>query len=428
MVLKDSCNQLIIDLNDDQAEFLSLIDKVSAFDREHLQGSFTKLEAKFEQLEQEFTRIARSITQDQHSTCTNFLTEVRNKITPLKKEIKTCLRTPGSVSATTENTFSTISNDFIRSFKTDKDFEPEKLNHQSSHTTYIQWRKDMIGYFTHNQLYKKPIPTQRRYLRKYLDTYLKNTLDGEANEAENFPLGPPLTSQQQESLASGGEYPVPIFPAAKNCLIGVLDSHFNLKEPKMMRLHNYNNIPHQYENESFYEAWTRIYNSYQNSGIASVTEEERLKAKCIAMTRNKQLQLKLLEQDDTATLDHLLNIGKNWQSASTCVSQLQTQQTAIAAKTSGYKRHNSKQRQSIFEFINSMKQKGLCFRCNSEDCKTSSGCIGLKTKCQSCNKFGHITSLCQSPGSRDGPPQKMAKQDPNQKSVFERLGGKDETQ
>ena len=92
MVLKDSCNQLIIDLNDDQAEFLSLIDKVSAFDREHLQGSFTKLEAKFEQLEQEFTRIARSITQDQHSTCTNFLTEVRNKITPLKKEIKTCCK------------------------------------------------------------------------------------------------------------------------------------------------------------------------------------------------------------------------------------------------------------------------------------------------------------------------------------------------
>ena len=181
------------------------------------------------------------------------------------------------------------------------------------------------------------------YLEKLLDTVLRDTLDGQAPDTEAITMGPTLSADQLASVTSGNGYPTPEFPAPVTCLIGIIDNHFNMKEPKMMRLHNFQKLvmEGQSEREKWYPAWSRIFKAYQTSGISSMTEEERLKAYLISITRNKDLKQKLLVQKDSKSLQDLIDIGKNWQNATTLAPKFETPQVASAARMSSYKRERS---------------------------------------------------------------------------------------
>ena len=411
--IKDDCNTLISSTHDENSEFIELAEAASSFDKEDLKNSLIKLEQRFEDLKNEYSNIATELTKPQNKTCEGFIDEVRNNLTLLKKDIKTSLRSSTQTTASQSNSEPSSKD----SNKTNKDFMPEKLRYNDLYSTYIQWRKDYFGYYSQNKFYNRPLSTQRRYLEKLLDSVLRDTLDGQANSSETFPMGPSLSTDQLTTLASGGEYPLPIFPAAPTSLIGILDCHFNAKEPKMIRMHNFQklNMAGQSEREGWFEAWSRIHKAYQTSGIASMTEEERLKAYLILMTRDKELKQKLLLQKDSVSLQELIDIGKNWQAATSLASNLESSKQAVAAKTSSFKAQETYKQKNMWLFQDLMKKSGRCWRCNSVDCKTNSNCRAIGKICPKCGKYNHFASVCQ---------EDTTKADYNPTSVFskKRLG------
>ena len=422
MFIKDNCNALISSLDQENSEFIQLAENASEFDKEDLKNSLIELQQEFKNLKIEFSTIAKTISKEQSQECEKFITEIGEKLTPLKKDVKDSLRSISNHrSPTTSSSFDSTSVPITnRSDKTNKDFMPDKLHHYDNYSTYIQWRKSWFGHSNQNKFYNRPISTQRMHLEKLLDTVLRDTIDGQAPDLETFPMVPTLTDDQLASVASGLDYPTPDFPAPVTCLIGILDNHFNMKEPKMMRLFNYQKLlmEGQLDKEGWFAAWSRIYKSYQTSGIASMTEEERLKANLISMTKDKELKQKLLVQNDSKSLQDLIDIGRNWQTAATLAPKFEAHQVASAARISSYKRERTRS-QKMETFIESQKKLGRCFRCDRKDCKAIKGywdqCFAAEERCNKCSRKGHIARLCQ----MGGPSIKQPR------TVFHRLGPKE---
>ena len=423
MFIKDNCNTLITSLHDDHSEFVQLAGQASDFDKEDLKNCLIELQQEFKNLKIEFSTIAKTVTKEQGQACEAFISEIGEKLASLKKEVKTSLRSnsnhqSSSSISSLDATFATLSS---HSEKTNIDFKPNKLCHDDMYSTYIQWRKDWFGYFNQNKFFNRPISTQRMYLEKLLDTVLRDTLDGQAPDTEAITMGPTLSADQLASVTSGNGYPTPEFPAPVTCLIGIIDNHFNMKEPKMMRLHNFQKLvmEGQSEREKWYPAWSRIFKAYQTSGISSMTEEERLKAYLISITRNKDLKQKLLVQKDSKSLQDLIDIGKNWQNATTLAPKFETPQVASAARMSSYKRERSNSQKKMAAFISSQRKLGRCFKCDRNDCKSMDGypedCFAANERCNKCSRKGHLEKLCQ----MEGPSVKRPA------TIFHRLGPKE---
>ena len=421
LFIKDTCNTLITKVHDENTEFTTLADKASSFDKEHLQNALIKLEQKFDSLEAEFSLIANKATQDQIDICADFITEVRNSIASLTKDIKTSVRNFESLSTNPGNGNLQSPTTIIKSNKVNKSFEPKQLKHNANYGTYTQWRNDWFLHLNINQFFKEDISTQRAHLVQLLDTELRATLDSEAPHHDTTAMGPPLSEEQLNSLEQGQAYPAPTFPAPNTCLIGILDIHFNRKEPKMMRLYNYNKacLVGQLQNEGWYEAWTRLDQMYQRNGIESMSKEEYRKMTCITMTRDSALRQKLLQQGEEKSLQDLLAIGQAWQAGTFINSKIEQKQnandTAVAAKTSSYKTQETHKQKQMWLFKDLMKKKGQCWRCNSTTCKSSSTCRAMGKNCTKCGKLNHFASVCQ-----EDYPQENNKS--NQENVYKRLG------
>ena len=385
LFIKDTCNTLITKVHDENTEFTTLADKASSFDKEHLQNALIKLEQKFDSLEAEFSLIANKATQDQNDICADFITEVRNSIASLTKDIKTSVRNFESMSTNPGNGFLQLQSPttIIKSNKVNKTFEPKQLKYNADYSTYTQWRNDWFLHQNINQFFKEDISTQRAHLVQLLDTELRATLDSEAPHHDTTAMGPPLSEEQLNSLEQGQTYPVPTFPAPNTCLIGILDLHFNRKEPKMMRLYNYNKacLEGQLENEGWYEAWTRLDQMYQRSGIDSMSKEEYKKMTCITMTTESALRQKLLQQGQEKSLQDLLAIGQAWQAGSSLNSKIEQKNTATAYR------------------ISTENEKSCC-----KFCGFSHGlyCPASSRQCKNCDKVGHFAKMCPSPHPHQG--------------------------
>ena len=421
--IKDECTSLITTLHDQNAEFETLAEKASSFDKEDLQNALSKLEQNFENLKTEYSSFVNITTKAQTTTCEDSIGEIRNKITSLKKDIKINLRNFESLTTNSENgnlQFQSPTT-IIKSNKVNKSFEPKQLKFSANFSTYTQWRGDWCLHGNINKFYKEDIPTQRAHLVQLLDTELRATLDSEAPHQDTTPIWPPLSEEQLSSFEQGQSYPVPAFPAPTSCLIGLLDLHYNRKEPKMMRLYNYNKacLDGQLQNEGWYEAWTRLDQMYQRSGIDSMSKEEYRKMTCIIMTRDSTLRQKLLQQGEEKSLQDLLAIGQAWQVSSSLSSKIEQKQnandTAVAAKTSSYKTQETHKQKQMWLFKDLMKKKGQCWRCNSTTCKSSSTCRAMGKNCTKCGKLNHFASVCQ-----EDYPQENNKS--NQGNVYKRLG------
>ena len=426
--IKDECTSLITTLHDQNAEFETLAEKASSFDKEDLQNALSKLEQNFENLKTEYSSFVNITTKAQTTTCEDSIGEIRNKITSLKKDIKINLRNFESLTTNSGNgnlQFQSPTTIF-KSNKVNKSFEPKQLKFSANFSTYTQWRGDWCLHGNINKFYKEDIPTQRAHLVQLLDTELRATLDSEAPHQDTTPIWPPLSEEQLSSFEQGKSYPVPAFPAPTSCLIGLLDLHYNRKEPKMMRLYNYNKacLDGQLQNEGWYEAWTRLDQMYQRSGIDSMSKEEYRKMTCIIMTRDSTLRQKLLQQGEEKSLQDLLAIGQAWQVSSSLSSKIEQKNNAFAAKTSSFKKLKRHRDDQMWLFKDLMNKKGLCYRCNSPNCKRGTSCFAEGKTCTECGGPNHFASVCQmdSPWENKWEAKKAKFGENTKKNIHQRLG------
>ena len=402
LYIKDTCNTLLLSVHEENTDFVNLAEKASPFDKEELKKSLNKLEQKFEDLENEYSSIVNNITKAQDETCQDSITEIRNNLTSLKKDIKTSLRTYEPLSTPSGILAPTI---IHKSNKLNKTFEPKLLKHNAKYSTYVQWRDDMFRHFNINDLFKEEISTQRAHLLQLLDTELRASIDSEAPNHDTFALGPTLTQEQKSSVEKGNAYPVPVFPVPNTCLIGILDAHFNRQEPKMMRLFNYNKacMEGQFQNEGWYEAWTRLDQMYQTSGIASMSKEEYRKMTCITMTSESALRQKLLQQGQEKSLQDLLAIGQAWQAGSSLNSKIEQKNTATAYQ------------------ISTENEKSCCKFCGFSH---GSYCPASSRQCKNCDKVGHFAKMCPNSHPHQGLTTKVEDLMKELKSLKEEISAK----